>query len=125
MKKRAFTLMEMLIAMIVSSILMILMITLLAHVFRLYDDTVNRDVSESYISSMVSDIEKMSRGCDEVAIQDDVLQFKINGRRYAIDPIDYGVDVDFEIYEDEQLILIKYGGRTYCLPYILNVYQAE
>lgn len=125
MKKRAFTLMEMLIAMIVSTILMTLMITLLAHVFRLYDDTVNRDVSEAYISSMVLDIEKMARGVDDVTIKDNVLQFKVDGRKHAIDPLDYGVEATFEVYADQQLIFIKYGGRTYCLPYILNTKIAE
>lgn len=124
MKKRAFTLMEMLVAMIVSSILMILMITLLVHVFKLYDDTVNRDVSEAYVTSMVLDIESMSRGVDEVKVVGNILQFKTGGRTYAIDPNDYGIEATFEVYADQQLIFIKYGGRTYCLPYILHVQQA-
>lgn len=119
--KKAFTLMEMLVVLVVSSILFVLLFTLLAKTTEVYNKATSSG-DKGYAVVMIADIETLSRGCDYVTIENDerTIVFYDGGEKFAIDANDYGVDAKMSVNNSTKLISIYIGGEVYCVPYVQN-----
>ena len=119
--KKAFTLMEMLVVLMVSAMLFVLLFTLLAKTTNVYNKATSSG-DQGYAVVMIADIETLSRGCDYVTIENDyrTVVFYDGGERYAIDANDYGVDAKMTVNNNTKLISVYIGGEVYCVTYVQN-----
>lgn len=119
--KKAFTLMEMLVVLMVSAMLFVLLFTLLAKTTNVYNKATSSG-DQGYAVVMIADIETLSRGCDYVTIENDyrAVVFYDGSERYVIDANDYGVDAKMTVNNNTKLISIYIGGEVYCVTYVQN-----
>ena len=119
--KKAFTLMEMLVVLMVSAMLFVLLFTLLAKTTGVYNKATSSG-DQGYAVVMIADIETLSRGCDYVTIENDyrAVVFYDGAERYVIDANDYGVDAKMTVNNNTKLISIYIGGEVYCVTYVQN-----
>ena len=119
--KKAFTLMEMLVVLMVSAMLFVLLFTLLAKTTGVYNKATSSG-DQGYAVVMIADIETLSRGCDYVTIENDyrAVVFYDDGERYVVDANDYGVDAKMTVNNNTKLISIYIGGEVYCVTYVQN-----
>ena len=121
-KKKAFTTIELLMCLIVSTMLISMMFLLLYHTTSLYNNTVNRVSSDGFALILVSDVENLTRGCDyvETAEEGRILIVHDHNEKYSIDTNDYGIDARMLVDPAKKLITIYIGGEAYCIPYMQN-----
>ena len=124
-KKKAFTLMELLVVMLVTMIVLVLLIGLLSKTIKVYNEVSSRESTHGYTILLISDVETLSRGCDYALTVNEnrVLQIFANGEIYSVDSNDYGIDAVFNVDNEKQLIKIICGGEEYCVNYIQNLQQ--
>ena len=121
-KKKAFTLMELMVAMIVSGILLTLLFGLLSRTYKIYNEaTTNRGENNSKIS-MLSDIETLSRGCDYVTTNasGNVLMIHDGSNKFVIEASDYSVNAVFSVDNSTKTIQVDIGGDLFCIMYVQN-----
>ena len=119
-KKKAFTLMELLVAMIVCMVLLVMLFSLLGKTYKIYQRTTATGGENGYIVVMLSEIEMLTRGCDSVKVDDTnkILTINTNGNDYAVNTTDYGVDATIALDTTAKLISIDIGGEVYCVTYV-------
>lgn len=122
MRKKAFTTLELLMALAVSMTLLTLMFLLLMHTTNLYNKTVNKANPDGFALILVSDMEKLSRGCDFVELAEGgrILVVHDNDMQYSIDTRDYGIDAKMLIDNKTHSIYVYVGGDVYCIKYMQN-----
>lgn len=118
-KKKAFTLMELLVSMIVCMVLLVLLFSLLGKTYKIYQRTTSTGGENGYVVVLLSEIETLTRGCDSVTLDstNKILTINTQGNDYAINTVDYGVDANVSLDTANKLINIEIGGEVYCVTY--------
>lgn len=121
--KKAFTLMELMVAMIVSGILLTLLFGLLSRTYKIYNEATTNRGENNYKMTMLSDIETLSRGCDYVTTNSsgNVLIIHDDGNTFVVETSDYGVDAVFSVDNNTKTIQVDIGGDLFCIMYVQNL----
>ena len=120
--KRAFTLMELMVAMIVSGILLTLLFGLLSRTYKIYNEATSNRGENNYKITMLSDIETLSRGCDYVTTNSsgNVLIIHDGSNSFVVEAGDYSVDAVFSVDNNSKTIQVDIGGDLFCIMYVQN-----
>ena len=121
--KKAFTLMELMVAMIVSGILLTLLFGLLSRTYKIYNEATTNRGENNYKMTMLSDIETLSRGCDYVTTNSsgNVLIIHDDGNTFVVETSDYSVDAVFSVDNNTKTIQVDIGGDLFCIMYVQNL----
>ena len=118
--KRAFTLIEILVVLVLTTIVMAVLISAISASFNMYNESLDNSDSIGSQMKFLSDVSSTAYGCANVYVVENQLFIAKNGVDTIYDPQQYGLDATILIDSSKSLILINMGGREFCLNYIIK-----
>lgn len=115
--KKAFTLLEILIVLVIAVPIIALTMVALSHTLNLYSESRKENELIGGASSMIATIDAMTDICGDVEIVNDVLVVERNGIQTGFNPSDYGISATFSVDDSEKIIYITIGGELHCITY--------
>lgn len=120
-QKKGFTFVELLTVMLIAIPVLIILYTLLSQSLSMYDSVHESTDPIGAQTSLISDIEDISRNCDYVEVVDGVAVFYNDETFVRIDPASYGLTALFAIDYDHNTITITMGGEEHCVKYLQQI----
>lgn len=119
--KKGFTLVEVLTVMVIAVPLLAILYVLLSQSLNMYDSVQEATDPIGSRTSMISDIEGLSRDCDYVELTDNILVFYNEGVSMKVDPVAYGLTATIEIDYNSNTVKINVGGEEHCVKYLQTI----
>lgn len=117
-RKRAFTLAELLIVMLVSSLFLVVLYSMLNHSFEMYESAKDSSDVIGSKTSFLSDVALAIRECEYVEVSSGKLLVYKNGSITEIDPHEYGIEATAYADSVNQTVILHIGGEEFCLKYL-------
>jgi competence protein ComGC len=121
MKKKAFTLVELLVVMLIATLTLSALFAILSSTFKLYDDTVQRSNPHNSELVFINSIAMVSRQATSMEVYENSLKIQTRDDVLLFDPAEYKIsDVVFVVDNSMGILNIIIGGETYCINYETN-----
>lgn len=122
-QKKGFTFVELLTVMLIAIPVLIILYILLSQSISMYDSVRETTDPIGAQTSLISDIEDLSRNCDYAEVVDGIIVFYNDGIFIKIDPASYDLDASFAIDHEDNTITIMMGGEEHCVKYLQQIGQ--
>lgn len=122
-QKKGFTFVELLTVMLIAIPVLIILYVLLSQSLSMYDSVRETTDPIGAQTSLISDIEDLSRNCDYAEVVDGIIVFYNDGIFIKIDPASYGLAASFAIDHEDNTITIMMGGEKHCVKYLQQIGQ--
>ena len=120
-QKKGFTFVELLTVMLIAIPVLIILYILLSQSLSMYDSVREATDPIGAQTSLISDIEDLSRNCDYAEVVDGIIVFYNDGIFIKIDPASYDLDASFAIDYEDNMITIMMGGEEHCVKYLQQI----
>ena len=119
--KKGYTLVELVIVLIVSSLILMGGYDLFGSMFKQYDDTFEKGSKPTQILRVINTVEEAVTGCISVDVTPQMIEVTSSKGLVKIGAEDFPGIENLVFAQIDNTVIISVGGDQYCIPILLEV----
>ena len=119
--KKGYTLVELVVVLIVSSLILKGGYDLFGSMFRQYDDTFEKGSKPTQILRVINTVEDAVTGCSSVEVNPQMIEITSSKGLVKISADDFPGIENLVFAKIDNTVVISVGGDQYCIPILLEV----